>query len=125
MIAQSVALEHLRAALAAASGRPVYAARVGTDIDLPYGILYVLPVALRPQHPLSNDPGPWRIELQHTSVGRNLVDATWLDSVVDNAMAVMAPPAGYADVGVEGTVGPVNGSSTGVSTVVRRWSVSI
>lgn len=124
MIDQATAMEHIRSTLAAATGRPFYVAAVGTDTDLPYGILYPLPVMLRPVRPLDTED-IWRIELQLTSVGRNLVDAGWLDSKANDAMDTIAPPAGHAGIGVEGTVGPVNGTSTGVSTIVRRWAVAI
>lgn len=127
MIEQSVALEHLRSELTAAIGRPVYIARTPTEPNpsLPYAILYSLPVALRPPAPLSDDPGIWRVELQCTAVGRNLDDAGWMASKMDDALRAMGPPAGYNSVAVESTVAPTNHQSVGVTTIIQRWAVAI
>ena len=126
MIDQAVAVEHIRAHLAEVSGKDVFVARPSNDRPAtPYALIFVLPIARRPYRPLVREPGPWQVELQITSVGRNLVDATWMGTKVDEGLRTCEAPEGYADIGVEGTVGPIIGPSEGVVTIVQRWMVTV
>ena len=124
MIDQAVALDHITSELEDLTGRPVFLANVYGRQEPPYAILYVLPSAVKPHAIFSNDPGPWRCELQATAVGRDYRDASWMIAQVDHHLNTMAPPAGYS-MHVEGTVSPVNGESVGVCTMVARWAVAI
>ena len=124
MIDQAVALDHIISELVTLTGRPVFFAEVHGRQETPYAIAYVLPSAVRPHAVLSNDPGPWRCELQVTAVGRDHRDASWMIAQVDHHLNTMDPPTGYA-MNVEGTVSPVNGESVGVCTMVARWAVAI
>ena len=128
MIEQSVALEHIRSYLAAVTGRPIHLGQIpiGTDeTSLPYAILYPLAVALQPARPLDTDPGPWRIELQCTAVGRVARDAAALIARIDTALQDIGPPAGYSDIMVDATVGPLTAPSETVFSIVQRWAVSV
>lgn len=124
MISQSDALEHLRSTLATHTGRPVRISQPAANEQLPYGILYPLPVSLRPDTPLVSDDS-WRALVQLTSVGRTAADAGWLDGKAAEAMDTIGPPAGHAGISVRSTEGPIDAVSTGVITIVRRWLVVI
>ena len=124
MIEQAVAVEHIRSQLEALTGRPVYLVRIPDRIEMPYAILYLLPMPVKGDAPLVGDPGPWRCEIQATAVGRNAVDASWMIGKVDHHLSTMDPPAGH-HMSVIGTVSPVIGESVGVCTMVARWQVQV
>lgn len=133
MIDQGVALEHIRSSLQTATGRPVFLATVPERPEMPYAVIYSLPFAIRAEAFLARDPGPWRVEIQATSVGRTTQDASWLLSKVDDALSAMAPPPGAADTVSNCTVSgfssvgiwPMVGTeSMGIITMNQRWRVS-
>lgn len=127
MIGQAEALEHIRSWLEAESGRLVYLSRIPADAreSMPFAVIYPLPTSTRPGSPLANDPGPWRLEIQATAVGRNMVDASWMISRCDHAMLALPPATGRTGASVHCTVSAVVGESQGVSTLIQRWGVSL
>lgn len=127
MIDQATALEHIRSWLEDDIDHPVYLVEIPADArdSMPYAILYPLPTSTRPAAPLANDPGPWRLEIQATAVGRNMVDASWMISRCDHAMRMLPPATGRVGVSVHCTVSAVLGESQGVTTMVQRWAVAL
>lgn len=125
MIDQAVALEYIRSGIQTSTGRPCHLAAPGTNRTPPFAVLYPLPIPTKAAAPLERDPGPWRIELQVTSVGRSSIDAAWMGSKVAEVLEAMAPPSGRAAMDVRGTVGPLSGPAEGLSTIVQRWAVTI